>query len=337
MDTAGLTDFIAEHDFSGVVLVRRGKTVVFESATGLASRRTERPITSATRFDTASITKLFTSVAVLQQVAKGNLDLETSIHHYVDLEGTTIGTDVTLLHLLTHTSGIADDVDEEAGESYEELFRQTPAYTLLEAKDYLQLFATKPPLAPAGVESGYSNAAYILAGLALEKVTGVPYRQYVFDEVFTRAGMTDSGFYDRREAAPRVAEGWDLDESGSWFENLFSSPPIGSPAEGAQTTADDLVRFIQAVRNGELLDAEYTEEFFVPQVEHDEETMYGLGLEFDLNEDGSVRSYYQDGVNAGASGILRHYLEEGLDVVVLSNNVDAAWPVVREIDERLGG
>ena len=102
-------------------------------------------------------------------------------------------------------------------------------------------------------------------------------------------------------------------------------------------TAPDLVRFLQAVRGGELLDAEHTEEFFSPQVEHDEETMYGFGLEFDMNEDGTVRSYYKDGENVGASGIVRHYLEEGLDVVVLSNNVDAAWPVVREIDERLGG
>ena len=199
------------------------------------------------------------------------------------------------------------------------------------------MFVNKPALEAPGVESNYTNAAYILAGLALEKVTGVPYRQYVFDEVFTRAGMSDSGFYDRREAAPRVAEGWDMDAAGNWFENLYGSPPIGGPAEGAQATAADLVRFLQAVRNGELLDNEYTEEFFVPQVEHDEETMYGLGFEFDLNEDGSVRSNYKDGVSAGASGIVRHYLEEGLDVVVLANNVDAAWPVVREIDERLGG
>jgi CubicO group peptidase (beta-lactamase class C family) len=337
MDTTGLDAFLDDNDFSGVVLLKEGNRTVYEAARGLATRRWGIPNTLETRFDTASITKLFTSVAVLQQVAKGNLDLETSIHHYVDLEGTTIGTDVTLLHLLTHTSGIADDADEEAGESYEDLFIQVPNYSLINTSDYLPQFAHKPPLAKAGEDCRYCNAGYILAGLALEKVTGMPYRQYVFDEVFTKAGMNDSGFYDRREAAPRVAEGWDTDADGSWFQNIYSYPPIGSPADGAQVTAADLVRFIQAVRNGELLDAEHTEEFFVPQVEHDEETMYGFGLEFDMNEDGTVRSYYKDGVNVGASGIVRHYVDEGLDVVVLSNNEDAAWPVVREIDERLGG
>jgi CubicO group peptidase (beta-lactamase class C family) len=337
MDTTGLDAFLTENDFTGVVLVKEGNRTVYEAAAGLASRRWDIPNALDTRFDTASITKLFTSVAVLQQVAKGNLDLETSIHHYVDLEGTTIGTDVTLLNLLTHTSGISDDADEEAGESYEELFIDVPSYSLIDTRDYLRLFAHKPPLAAAGVDTNYTNAGYILAGLALEKVMGMPYRQYVFDEVFTKAGMIDSGFYDRREAAPRVAEGWDADADGVWFQNLFSSPPIGSPADGAHATAADLVRFIQAVRAGDLLDAEHTEEFLSPQVEYDEVTMYGFGLEFDMNDDGTVRSYYKDGVNAGASGILRHYVEEGLDVVVLSNNVDAAWPVVREIDERLGG
>ncbi|MBX3100492.1 MAG: beta-lactamase family protein [Salinibacterium sp.] len=337
MDISGLDSFLDESDFTGVVLVKDGNRVVYEAVRGLASRRWDIPNTMDTRFDTASITKLFTSVAVLQQVAKGNLDLETSIHHYVELEDTTIDPGVTLLHLLTHTSGIADDADEEAGESYEDLFIETPNYSLIETKDYLPQFVTKPPLAEPGVDCRYCNVGYILAGLALEKVTGVPYRQYVFDEVLTKAAMNDSGFYDRREAAPRVAEGWDKDAAGTWFQNIYSYPPIGSADGGAQTTADDLVRFLQAVRNGELLDPEYTEEFFTPQVEHDDETMYGFGLEFDMNDDGTVRSYYKDGVNVGASGIVRYYLDEGLDVVVLSNNVDAAWPVVREIDERLGG
>lgn len=336
MDTTGLDAFLADQEFSGTVLVRKGPATVYEAATGLATPRWGVPNTLDTRFDTASITKLFTSVAVLQQVSAGTLDLETSIHHYVNLEDTTISPAVTLLHLLTHTSGIADDADEEAGESYEELFLEKPNYSIIETKDFLPQFVHKPALAEPGVDCRYCNVGYVLAGLALEKATGMPYRQYVFDEVFTRAGMLDSGFYDRRDAAPRVAEGWDL-VNGVWRSNIYCYPPIGSPDGGAHVTAADLVRFIQAVRGGVLLDAEYTEEFFVPQVEHDEVTWYGLGLEFDMNEDGSVRSYFKDGINPGASGILRHYLDDDLDIAVLSNTEEGAWPVIQEIDERLGG
>lgn len=336
MDTTGLDAFLADHDFSGTVHIKRGNVTLFEAASGLATQRWGIPNTMDTRFDVASITKLFTSVAVLDLVAKGELDLETSIHHYVDLEGTTISPAVTLLHLLTHTSGIADDADEEAGENYADLFIDKPNYSIMQTTDFLPQFAYKEPLADPGVQCRYCNVGYVLAGLAIEKVTGRGYRQYVFDEVLTRAGMLDSGFYDRRDAAPRVAEGWDLVD-GTWVQNIYSYPPIGSPADGAHVTAADLVRFIQAVRNGELLNAEYTEEFFTPQVEHDEETWYGFGLEFDMNDDGTVRSYYKDGINNGASGIVRHYLEDDLDVVVLSNSEEGAWPVIREIDERLGG
>ena len=336
MDTTGLDAFLAEHDFSGVVLIAEGDRVVYEAATGLASQRWGIPNTLDMRFDTASITKLFTSVAVLQQVARGNLDLETSIHHYVDLEGTTIGTDVTLLHLLTHTSGIADIVDEDAGEQYDDLWRDRPNYSIVETADLLPLFAHKEPLAAPGVECVFTDAGYVLAGLALERVTGMSYRQYIEEQVFAAAKMADSGFFDRRDSTPRVAEGWDYIE-GAWTSNIYSYPPIGSPDAGAHASAADLLRFLRAVRSGELLNAEFTEEFFLPQVQHDDETWYGFGLEFDTNDDGTVRSYYQDGVNAGASGILRHYSDEGLDVVVLSNSEDGAWDVVREIDELLGG
>jgi len=333
MDTTGLSEYIDEQNFSGVVFVRQGSTTLFESATGLASRRWNVPNSLDTRFDTASITKLFTSVAVLQQVAAGNLDLELSIHHYVDLENTRIPIEVNLLHLLTHTSGIADDADEEAGESYETLFESTPNYSLLETTDYLPQFVDKEPNFAPGTDSRYCNVGYILAGLALEKVTDMPYRQYVAEEVFAKAGMTDSGFWDRRDDAPRIAEGGDV-RDGRWVSNIYSYPPIGSPSDGAQVTASDLLKFFDAVRDGRLLNKEFTEEFLLPQVEHDDETMYGFGLEFDLNEDGSVRSYYKDGINAGASGIVRHYLDEKTDVVVLSNTEDGAWDVITEIDER---
>ena len=336
MDTTGLDDFLAENEFSGTVLIRRDSGTLYEAARGLATRRWDVPNTLDTRFDSAGITKLFTSVAVLQLVAKGSLDLEASIHYYVDLEGTEIAPEVTLLHLLTHTSGIADDVDEEAGESYEELYTSVPSYTLLELADHLPLFTSKPAVAPPGVETFYTNAGYVLAGLAIERATGIPYRQYVFDEVLTRSAMRDSGFYDRREAAPRIAEGWELVD-GVWRATVFDSPPIGGPDAGAHVTASDLVLFLEAVRDGSLLDSEYTEEFLAPQVEHEPGTWYGFGLEFDVNDDGSVRSYFKDGIGAGASGIVRHYVDERLDVAVLSNSEEGAWPVIREIDERLGG
>jgi CubicO group peptidase (beta-lactamase class C family) len=138
--------------FTGVVVVRQAGTVVFNEAYGFATPRWQVPNTVDTRFDTASITKLFTSVAVLQQVGLDRLDLDASIHRYVDLSGTTISSEVTLRHLLTHTSGLADNADEQAGEVYADLFADSPCHTIIETVDFLPQFAHKPALAEPGFE-----------------------------------------------------------------------------------------------------------------------------------------------------------------------------------------
>ena len=332
---ADLPELLRDQDFNGVVLVRRGAATLFESATGLAGRRWRAPNTMDTRFDTASITKLFTSAAVLRLAGRGELDLEIPIRHWVeaDLDGTAIDPRVTLLHVLTHTSGIADDADEEAGEDYEALFHDIPNYRVLTPRDQLPFFVHKQPLAEPGTVCRYCNVGYVLAGLVLEAVTGRSFRDVIFDEVFEPAGMLDSGWYDRRDDAPRVAEGWDL-RDGQWVQNIYAYPPIGEPAGGAHVTAEDLLKFIIAVREGRLLDAELTEDFMTPQVEHPDGEWYGLGLVFDVRDDGTVRSYYKDGENPGVSGIVRHYVDEDVDVVVLSNSEEGAWPVIQDIDSR---
>jgi len=326
MRVDGLHGFLERSGFSGVVLLKRGDDTLFEGAYGLASPRWGVPSTLQTRFDTASITKLFTSVAVLQLVGRGRLDLGASIHEYVDLAGTTISRDVTLRHLLTHTSGIADDADEEAGEEYSDLWLERPVYTVTTPRDFLPQFAHKEPLAAPGEQCRYCNVGYVLAGLAIESASGRAYREYVTEEVFAPAGMADSGFFDRRHADPDVAEGFDPDPDGRLEQNIFKSPPVGTPDGGARVTAGDLLRFVSAVRGATLLPPDLTALFFTPQVRHDDETRYGFGLEF------RDRDWWKQGCYDGASGIVEHLGQPAVDVAVLSNTRAGAWPVVTELD-----
>lgn len=330
--------------FSGAVLIRRGEHVVFSGAYGQASRRWAVPNRLGLRFDTASVTKLFTAVAALQLVDEGRLELDAPITEIVDLAGTAISPRVSVRHLLTHTSGIADDADEEAGESYEALWVDRPVYSVTRTRDHLPNFAAKPPNFAPGEGCRYCNAGYLLVGLAIEEITGVAYREHIRSAVFARAGMTSSDFYDRREAAADVAEGWDpvVGAEGritGWQQNIFSCPSIGAPDGGAHATVADLVRFLRAVRGGELLSAERTGQFLTPQVLHhraeDGDVWFGFGLEFTMRPDGSVRNYYKDGGNAGAGGIARHYPGENLDVAVLSNAEYGSLAVIREIDRRI--
>jgi CubicO group peptidase (beta-lactamase class C family) len=319
--------------FSGVVRIERHGDLLFERAYGVASRRWGVPVRTSTRFDVASVTKLFTAVAVLQQVGEGRLGLDDRIHDHVDLAGTTIPREVTVRHLLTHTSGIADDADEEAGESYEALWVDRPSYSVTRTADFLPGFVHKEPNFPPGEGCRYCNVGFVLAGLALENVAGTTYREYVREHVFARAGMDRSGFFRMDGAEPEVAEGWEPVREGpegegaviGWRQNIYSYPPVGSPDGGAHVTARDLARFWAAVRDGELLPPDLTRAFLTPQVKHDDgdtdetddkdaegveraaSVHYGFGLEFELLADGAVRSAYKEGINTGSSAMLRHY------------------------------
>lgn len=362
----------AGDEFSGVVLVSREGETLFEHAYGVASRRWGVPVEVSTRFDVASVTKLFTSVAVLQQVAAGTLDLDASIHDYVDLDGTQIPRQATLRHLLSHTSGIADDADEEAGESYEALWVDKPNYSVTQTADFLPQFVHKTPTFPVGEGCRYCNVGYVLAGLALERATGLTYRDYVREHVLARAGMASSGFFDMREAVPDVAEGWEpvraavpdgdvpdgvapVDDGDApvvgWRQNIYSYPPIGSPDGGAHVTAADLVRFLDAVRAGELLPPDLTDAFLSPQALHHEipdaapgraaAVHFAFGLEIEVTADGSVRSLSKDGINTGSSAIVKHYPgrggEPGVTIAVVSNSEDGAWDPIRRLDDLVTG
>jgi CubicO group peptidase (beta-lactamase class C family) len=285
------------------------------------------------RFDTASITKLFTAVAALQLVGQERLDLDASIHEYVDLADTVIPPAVTLRHLLTHTSGIADDADEEAGEDYAELWIDKPTYSVTQTQDFLPQCTSDPPNFPPGEGHRYCNCAFILAGLAIERAAGTSFRECVVQRVFGPAGMTRSGFFDKRDAEPDVAEGFDPLSDGRLEANIFKYPPIGSPDGGAHVTAADLLRFVDALRAGLLLPPELTEAFFTPQLTFDDGAGQGFGLEFKKD------TWWKEGINAGASGILKHWGEAdgpGVDGVVLSNTEAGAWPVIRELNRSAG-
>lgn len=342
-----LRDLAAADEFSGVVRVTVAGAERFAGSYGWASRAWHVPNTLDTRFDTASITKLFTGVAALQQVDAGSFSLDTRVTGYLGIEGTAIAPEVTVRHLLTHTSGIGDDADEEAGESYEDLFRDRPNYAIRETADFLPQFVHRAPNFPPGTGCRYNNCGYVLVGLMIEQATGLPYRDVVRRDIFERAVMADSGFFPMDHVNDRVAEGADpirdrADAIVGWRRNIYSFPPIGSPDGGAFVTAADLDRFIRAVIEGRLLSPDMTSAFLMPQVAYRERDgwtqRFGYGPWFRVEPDGSILYLEKEGINAGASGSVRHYPARDLTLVVLSNLEDGAWdPRERIHDEIVAG
>ena len=195
--------------FSGVVLITKGETELYSGAFGFASRTWKIRNTLDIRFDTASITKLFTTVAILQLIDKNLLTFETSAIEYLGLEGTKISRDVNVFNLLTHTSGIGDDCEEEEGEVYEDLWKTKPNYSVRNTEDFLPQFIYKEPNFTPGEGCRYCNCSFVLLGLMLEKATGMSYRDYIRKHIFEKANMSHSDFFGMDLVHEKVAEGCD--------------------------------------------------------------------------------------------------------------------------------
>jgi len=149
----------AQDLFSGAALITQGAARLFAGAYGYASRAWDVPNKLDTRFDTASVTKLFTAIATLQLIDRELLTFDTAVVEHLGLEGTPLSKDVTVFHLLTHTSGIGDDADEEAGERYEDVWKAKPNYSVVETRDFLPQFVNKPANFPQEKGAATATAA----------------------------------------------------------------------------------------------------------------------------------------------------------------------------------
>jgi CubicO group peptidase (beta-lactamase class C family) len=255
-----LREWERARDLSGTVLVTEDGQTLLEACFGHADRANRVPVTPATRFGLASVTKMFTAVATVDLVAQGRLELTTRI---VDVlpeprRPTTLSPEVTVHHLLCHSSGIADYFEEEPPDGsdetdYADLWVQRPSYSMQRPLDFLPIFAELAPYWPPGEKYWYSNAGYILLGLVIEEVTGRPYVEVVQERVFDRAGMAGSGFFRLDEVLPDIALGYVPGPDGSWRTNHFSVPVVGGADGGALSTARDLDRFLTSYDDGTLL------------------------------------------------------------------------------------
>ncbi len=238
--------------FGGVALVAKGDQVLFEQASGLALRAESLPITRNTRFQLASLGKLFTTVAIGQLIEGGKVALEDPItKHLPEYAGHPGWSKVKVRHLLAHTSGFGTywGPDFEA--------RRT---SLRAVKDYFPLFEKAPLAFEPGTKWAYSNVGFILLGAIVERASGEDYFAYVQKHVFEAAGMKDSGYFEADEDLPRMATGYTHEWGpegdpmpGPARTHVQIKPFKGSPAGDSISTAPDLLRFARGLLQGRLL------------------------------------------------------------------------------------
>ena len=246
-----LDSLAAEQKLSGVVVVAKHGKPIASKAAGIANRATDEPITLETKFNLGSMNKMFTAVAIAQLAQEGRLNFQDKVaQHLPDWPNKEVADNVTIHHLLTHTSGLASYWGPEFNEKRE---------TLLTVSDHLPMIAKQAPSFPPGEKFQYSNSGYMLLGAIIEKVSGQSYYDYVQRNIYDRAGMTETGFYDAKQPTPQVAIGYTkAGGSDSEVENTGMREVRGGPAGGGYSTAGDMLKFHVALREDKLLDEEHT-------------------------------------------------------------------------------
>lgn len=346
MDTDALRAWFdertASHQFSGQALIWRDGAPVFRFNGGLANRAHRVPIADDTRFAVASITKMVTATAALRLVERGLLDLRRPLVEVLPPEHRprAITGEHTLHHLLSHTSGLANyhDDDDPGLTSFTSCWDRIPNYHIRRPADMLPLFRDLPAFAPPGTVYRYGDANFILAGLAIEAVTGRPYAEVMADEVLGPAGMVDSAFDELDADPPRLATGYlTSDESPNrWRSNIFSVTAAGMPDGGVITTAVDLARLIDALLSGRMLGPELAAAMRTPQVPPSGAIeQYGYGCEL-VVQDGHVTVIGHGGSDPGVSAMLSHHLAAGTTIAVLCNYDRGSWAATKRIAAALG-
>lgn len=250
-------DAVLPADFGGVVSIGSCDQVEWERAYGLAHRAHRVPVTPSTRFATASGTKAFTALVIASLLAEKALSLTSTARSFLGEDLPLVGDDVTVEHLLAHTSGIGDYIDHETGE----LPPHVPGHRLVDTDDYLVALSGLPSAFPTGTQFDYCNGGYIVLALIAERVCGRGFHELVAERVFGPAGMVQSAFY-RLDALPGYAAVGYLDDGRT---NAFAAPVRGNGDGGAYTTVSDVRRFWAALGAGHIVPTDWVQRMISPQ------------------------------------------------------------------------
>lgn len=232
--------------FSGAVLVSQAGETVFEGAFGFASRQLNVRNTIETRFHIASLTKMFVAMAALTLVEDGRIRLDQRPATYLPALG-SLNESITLHHLLSHTSGIADVYDDVPNAPFEALKARN------EGKDLLTYLTSQPQKFHPGGGWSYSSTGYLLVGYVLEQVAQATFETVLRDRVLAPLAMTNTGVdrpvrINRGRAYGHTFSDGHLVNAGNdaltpfdagpgelystvgdlqlWCDSLFSSPPV---------------------------------------------------------------------------------------------------------------
>ena len=249
-----LSELHHENKFDGVVLVAQKGKVLYQKGFGMASREWSIANSGSVKFSLFSVSKPFTAIRVLQLVQAGKLKLNTTLQEVFPEYPHQAGKTVTIHHLLSHTSGLPDFVNPTL----------VPLGQKLTMDRFLKaLYQIKPSFTP-GTQFAYANSTYVLLSFIIEKVTGQSFEKNLQHNIFKKAGMQNSGVEETGAVIYRKAT--DYLKQGKQVYNIhnFLRTPIFKGAGALYATAEDLLKWDQALYAHTLLSKELTDQMLTP-------------------------------------------------------------------------
>lgn len=235
----------ANNSPAGTVAIMHNGELIFAKGYGFQDVEKQIPVDPyTTLFRPGSVSKLFTWVAVMQQVEQGKLDLDTDVNEYLEnfQIKDTFDQPITLRHIMTHTAGF-----EDGAVGYLIIDDPDRIMPLAESMEKYQPMRVNPP----GAQTAYSNYATAIAGLIVANVSGLKFEDYIEQKIFQPLGMDHSSFVEPlpENLAATMAKSYAI-EAGKYVEKPFEIISNFGPAGAQSATATDMVKFAQAILNG---------------------------------------------------------------------------------------
>lgn len=311
-----ITTYAKEHHFNGSILIQKRGEPIFAESFGQANIAFKVPNTQQTAYKIASITKLFTSVLVLQLYEQGKIDLSQSIKTYLPDYAGEAGARVSIHQLLNHTSGLPsyDGVSSAAAAIRDGIpVYQTP-YT---SDQLLTKYCSGNLINAPGKVFNYNNADYVVLGKIIERLYGKSYEQVLKEKILQPLQLNNTGMLHQGEVIDGLADTYFYRDDRKILSADLPVYPENWYAAGAMySTTGDLLKFSNTLFGLKLIRRATLDHMIKSGLDD-----YGYGLwSYETKIKGKKHPVVKrPGSIMGAQTQLFHVLDQDITIILLGN------------------